>query len=171
MNEGKGVFDWALYGALIRHRRNELGIKKAADFSDAVYRRTRVRISRDSIYKIEQGRQVPDAVQFMAVNMALFGQAWPDWRISLEQCMSPEWKRYNEEEGTGPAIPDEWRVQNLRADAAGALGIDESEVSEIYVGDLPEGSELELYIPDAVLEEWYGTHADSIEVDGVTVRF
>ena len=80
------LFDWPLYGALVRHHRTKAGIKTAAAFSDAVYERTRAKVSRDSIYKIEQGRQVPDAMQFMAINLALFGEVWPVW--PLRQCFA-----------------------------------------------------------------------------------
>ncbi len=67
-------FDWAMYGACVRCRRRAAGCRTAADFSAMLYRRTRLEVSKDALYRIEQGRQQPTSEQFMAINLALFGR-------------------------------------------------------------------------------------------------
>lgn len=84
-------FDWALYGMVIRKRRLELGYKKAEHFARSVWRRTRFDISRDSLYKIEQGKQVPTGMQVLALNMSLFGSPFPEELFEI--CASRTWKK------------------------------------------------------------------------------
>ncbi len=84
-------FDWALYGMIVRKRRVELGYKKAEHFAASVWRRVRFEISRDSLYKIEQGKQVPTGMQVIALNMALFGQPFPEELFEI--CASRGWKK------------------------------------------------------------------------------
>ena len=73
-----GYINWSKYGALVRYERRKHHCKTAGMFSDIVSKQAGVSISRDTIYKIEQGRQVPNAEQFMAINLVLFGKVWPD---------------------------------------------------------------------------------------------
>lgn len=98
-------FDWDLYGMILRKKRTDLGFKKAEDFTEGIWRRTRVRISRDTLYKIEQGRQIPDATQFMALNIATCFDPFDANTTNL--CMSQEWK-----EVVSRNMPDGWREQN-----------------------------------------------------------
>lgn len=113
------VFDWKLYGSLVRRVRMNLGYKKAEDFAASIWRRTRVKISRDTLYKIEQGRQVPDAAQFMAINLALSGTKFYPWITDL--CTSPEWRGIEEASGDGTKevesvvldLPPLWKGDNL----------------------------------------------------------
>ena len=110
------LFDWVLYGTLIRYRRTKLGYKKAELFSQTLWRRTRVYLSRDMLYKIEQGRQIPNALQFMALNLALYGLMFPE--DVLQQCMSPEFRTlataYKETATPeNPWVPIKWARQNV----------------------------------------------------------
>ena len=102
------MFGWSLYGMLVRKHRADKGYKKAEAFSETIWRRTRVDISRDTLYKIEQGRQIPNAEQFMAINMALFGAPINDDLLHL--CMSAEWRSISNEEVD--LIPHEWKLEN-----------------------------------------------------------
>ncbi|WP_080797902.1 hypothetical protein [Arabiibacter massiliensis] len=100
------LFDWELYGLLVRKARIDMGYKKAEDFAESVWRRTRVRMSRDILYKIEQGRQIPDASQFMALNLAVSDSLfYPD---VTDMCTSRSWKQI----AGGDGIPDEWKKEN-----------------------------------------------------------
>lgn len=67
-------FDWRAYGSTVRHARKAAGCRTAAEFSAMIYRRTRLEVSMDALYRIEQGRQQPTPEQFMAINLALFGR-------------------------------------------------------------------------------------------------
>lgn len=84
-------FDWPLYGMLIRRRRIEMGFRKAEDFAESLRQRERIQISRDTLYKIERGEQIPTATQFMALNIATSSDPFP--RRIIDACMDGYWKR------------------------------------------------------------------------------
>ena len=102
---------WAnqLYGAMIKNARKRAGYSTAQAFSDTIYRRTRVYISRDVLYKIEQGRQKPDIEQFMAINLSLYHAPLPS-KVTMP-CICPEWISIASNEGE---IPLSWRKENTR---------------------------------------------------------
>lgn len=106
-----GLFDWSLYGALIKHKRIQRGIKNVPAFSDFIRFCTRESISRDALYRIEQGRQTPSAEQFIAINLALFGAQWPSSDASFLGCFSEGWREYVEEE----RMPHSWLLEELTA--------------------------------------------------------
>lgn len=91
------LFDWQLYGALIRLERTKQGMYKAALLSDAIYSRTGFRVSKYVLYRIEQNRQEPTAMQFVSINMTLWQTPYPD--SNLFQCLSDAWKHIAEENG------------------------------------------------------------------------
>ena len=123
-----GLFDWALYGMLCRKRRNDLGYKTAEAFAKSVWRRTRLQLTRDILYKIEQGRQTPDAMQFMALNISLWGQIMP--YDVIQMCASKEFgqvvsaydfgvmnpQTYETEHFSPetPWVPNKWAIENSR---------------------------------------------------------
>lgn len=131
---GVPPMDWSLYSVLVRSDRRALGFKRAEDFSASIWRRTRVKVTQESIYKIERCDQIPDVTQFMAINISLYGEPFPP-RV-METCMSPEWKQIAENEGE---VPDAWKEENFR-DAAGERAGDPTltadEVAE-EAGDAP----------------------------------
>ena len=114
---GIPVIDWGLYGMMVRRARTRAGYKRAADFASSVYLRTRVNISRDTLYKIEQGRQEPNGTQLAALNLSLFGEAFPSWL--MQRLASSEWIEIEQayKEGRGdplsrPYVPAEWAREN-----------------------------------------------------------
>lgn len=117
---GVPPMDWSLYSVLVRSDRRAMGFKRAEDFSASIWRRTRVKITQETLYKVEQGRQVPDTMQFMAINVALYGEPFPA-RV-LDTCLSQDWKDIAESKGD---IPLEWKYENFR-DAAGERADDPS---------------------------------------------
>jgi len=88
------LFDWSLYGAMVRHARTKLGYKNTNDLSETIFRRTRMQISKDVLYRIEQNRQEPTAMQFLAINLALFNKIWPEGRSEMIACLSDEWRNF-----------------------------------------------------------------------------
>lgn len=96
-----------LYGALVMNERKKRGFSTAQAFSDAIYRRTRVRIGRDTLYKIEQGRQTPDIRQFFAINIALYHNPFAP-KVTTP-CICSEWMNIATNEGE---IPMSWRKGN-----------------------------------------------------------
>lgn len=134
------LFDYALYGLLVRKGRIDLGFKKAEDFSEAVWRRTRVRITKDMLYKIEQGRQVPDTTQFMALNLVLSGTPFNEAISSM--CFSTECRHIIEDR----SVPDEWRTENALKAWAEALGV---EAVEDVKAMTPDDDWLRLYSSSA----------------------
>ena len=114
------MIDWGLYGMMVRRERTRAGFKRAADFCHSVQRRTRVFISRDVLYKIEQGRQEPSGTQLAALNLSLFGEAFPSWL--MPRLASNEWIEIEQayREGNGdpinrPYVPEEWARENRAA--------------------------------------------------------
>ena len=77
------MIDLGLYGCLIRAERVNRGISTANGFSEFIKEKTGYYISRDILYKIEQGKQEPKAIQFMAISLALFGTLIPDGILKL----------------------------------------------------------------------------------------
>ena len=61
------VFDTCLFGDLIRRERRAAGYKRADDFAKAVTEATGCKLSRDVLYKIEQGRQEPTPSQMLGL--------------------------------------------------------------------------------------------------------
>lgn len=109
----KGLIDWSLYGALLRHQRTSvIGFRKAEEFTDALWRRTRVFISRDVLYKIERGDRAPDTVEFMALNKAVYGSFFPE--AIIKQCMCEEWKALSDDyDPKEPCITEKWALENI----------------------------------------------------------
>ena len=119
----EGLFDWSLYGALLRHQRSNIGFKAAEAFSAALWRRTRVYISRDVLYRLEQGNQIPDRLQFMALNKAAYGTYFP--KQVIKQCMCFEWQAViKDNDPREPDITADWAEENF-TDAIKEYGFSE----------------------------------------------
>lgn len=125
-SSNSGMFDWSLYGLLVRKFRTDMGYKNAEDFADTIWRRTRVEVSRTSLYKIEQGKQAPSAEQFMAINMALGGAI--DFEEITNLCKSTEWKEILR--GDHDPIPLEWRYENYERAIQEHAGNGEGELKD-----------------------------------------
>lgn len=65
------LFDWALFGEMVRYMRRRQGYYSASEFSDAISSRASVDISADTLYKIESGKQATSAMQFFAITITL----------------------------------------------------------------------------------------------------
>ena len=103
------LFDWQLFGAMVRNMRRKRGWAKAEHFSIAIHNRTRLHISADTLYKIESGRQVPSSMQLFAMMLALGLKAPEVMDVLMRTCSCEEWKElYNGE------VPFNWRVANTR---------------------------------------------------------
>ena len=105
--EQNSLFDWSLYGALVKNARRKMGYKTAEAFSATIWRRTRYHISKDTLYKIEQGKQMPDAAQFMAISLVLEKSFYPASIGGI--CASIEWQGI----ANGEGIPSVWKRENL----------------------------------------------------------
>lgn len=166
--ENNELFDWSLYGAMVRHERTKLGYKNTNDLSDTIYRRTRMRVSKDVLYRIEQNRQEPTAMQFMAINLAIFNEIWPRFRADMSACPSEKWRIYNENE----EMPAEWRADNL-AIAYEELGFfSDSGLKCVFEQDLPDSEEVYFSVGDYLEgDSWFKVqNTDGREVLEGTVR-
>lgn len=81
-------FDCAMYGALLRHKRMEIGYRKADDFV-ADLKEVGYSISRAALYRIERGEQEPPVSFFAAANLVLYGRV--DELDLIESCMPQGW--------------------------------------------------------------------------------
>lgn len=121
MKKTEGLpFEWSRYGALVRNERTRLGYKTAEAFAETIWRRSRVSMSGVSVLRIEQGNQVPDAMQFMGINISLFGSPFP--RELTDPGMSEEWSEITDAYSArsdvspiSPYIPQKWRLENTEA--------------------------------------------------------
>lgn len=131
--DAEPAFDWQLYGLLVRKERIRIGYRRAEDFAASIWRRTRVEVSRDTLYKVEQGRQIPDALQFMAINMALGFD--PFLGKVVDMCISSEWKGASSPDG----IPEKWKVTNfINAESKCGTKFESAEAAADACRDLPE---------------------------------
>ena len=143
--DAEELFDWTVFGALIRNKRKKKGYKTAEEFSQTIYNRTRFNISAETLYKIEGGKQVPNAMQLMAICMSV---NWsPQIGDLFSVCASNEWN-----EVASGAVPESWRRQNsahYSFDITGfSADISSGEWYDICHSDVcPERSEV-LYCPE-----------------------
>ena len=68
-----------------------------------------MKISADTLYKIERGARTPSAEQFMALNMVAFGaiNVYED----IQSCLSDEWEFISCSDNC-ESIPEEWKSEN-----------------------------------------------------------
>lgn len=133
------LFSWGLYANLIRQKRTSMGYTTAKKFSAGIYRRTRLRVSSDVLYRIEQCRQEPTAMQFMAINLSLFDEVWP---FEVRACARGGWvelvEHYN--------VPDKWKRENLLSECQSAITDGETSVC---VDDLEDEDYYDVYLPES----------------------
>lgn len=111
-SDKRAFFDFEKYGSLIRRKRLSMGYQTGKDFSRGIYLRTRFHISDQSLYKIEQGKQEPTLVQFLAINLALFQSPFPGettYQGSISPCLLGGWEYIEKNE----EISDEWKRENF----------------------------------------------------------
>lgn len=90
----RGDFDWALYGSVLRAARaKKLGFKKGEEFAKRIEAEG-LKMSKETLYKIEQGKQIPNAAQFIALNLIVFGESAPEKVMDL--CMGTQWQGLRE---------------------------------------------------------------------------
>lgn len=102
------LFNWTVYLALVKKRRINLGYTDAKAFARTIYLRTRVSIPGETYYKIERGKQPLKAMQFMALNIALWGTPWPEQVMKV--CMGIRWEDIAAHEY--PYIDGDWQLEN-----------------------------------------------------------
>lgn len=71
-SDNRTTFDCRMYGALLRHKRMEVGYRKADDFV-ADLKEIGYFISRAALYRVERGEQEPPIGFIAASNLVLFG--------------------------------------------------------------------------------------------------
>lgn len=83
----ENAIDPGLFGALLRHERQEQGYSTAEEFAAAITEMTGYSVSKETIYKIESGKQEPKLSLFMAIKFLLFPNEKPslggDFDVSL----------------------------------------------------------------------------------------
>lgn len=104
--------------------------------SREVKKRTGEAISKDALYRIEQGKQTPTAAQFFAINITLFGELIPTNNGDMKACFSREWRKYYGSEG----VPESRQRENLQ------------EMFELY-GVEVDGGNIAIYESDITLDD------------------
>ena len=82
------VFDGRMYGALLRHKRMEVGYRKAEQFISDL-EEVGYKISKAALYRIERGEQEPPLGFLLAANIVLYGNAKSFDLIN--PCVPQEW--------------------------------------------------------------------------------
>ena len=142
------LFDWAVFGALVRQHRKRMGYKTAEAFSESIYNRTRFSISAETLYKIEGGKQMPNGMQLLSLLIALGLEPFksPAGRI-LTAASGKEW----ESVGTWNEVPEKWRRENSCHYALEYSGFPDCDSAEWYrvchSDECPEHASV-LYCPE-----------------------
>ncbi len=111
------VIDWNVYGALVRNARMKSGFKRIEAFVNALWFRTRVKVGKDTLYKVEAGKQAPSVEVFFGINLVLFGSYLPEKLFGIAVC--DEWEKISskyEKDGFDsfqPYVPHHWRRENF----------------------------------------------------------
>ena len=71
------LFDFGIWSAIVKRKRKDRGYVTAEDFSNKIESETKVHISVQTLYKIEQGKKEPSLLQFWAINIVIYGQLMP----------------------------------------------------------------------------------------------
>lgn len=94
------TIDTELYGMLIRRSRLNLGYRKAEDFVEAMKKRTGFELSKDSLYRIESGKNAPN-INFMIALNIMTGKPLTDTSL-VNMCIPKEWADKVDEWGGKP---------------------------------------------------------------------
>ena len=106
------TFDSALWGGIIKVKRKKLKLTSVSDFVEQIWLRTRVLITVNTYYKVEQGKQEPTLKQFMAINFIIFKSFFPPDDV-MHLCLSGEWEQLEQlKDDNEQIVPDEWAKQN-----------------------------------------------------------
>lgn len=92
ITEKQNTIDAGLLGALIRHERQEQGYSTAEEFAAAITEMTGYSVSKETIYKIESGKQEPKLSLFIAINFLLFQDEKPSLGKEFNSALPKYWQ-------------------------------------------------------------------------------
>lgn len=89
MTESIKLIDHKLLGTMLRIDRKQKGYTKAEELSKAINSCTGLKITQETIYKIERGKQKASLDQLAAICAALYGEPFPEPLFTaLSKCMA-----------------------------------------------------------------------------------
>lgn len=91
MDKSQELLDLGLFGALIRHARSEVGFKTAEEFANAITAVVGYPVSKETIYKIESGKQEPKLSLYIAIKRVLYPYVEPKLDKILEMSVCDDW--------------------------------------------------------------------------------
>ncbi|EEA90689.1 helix-turn-helix domain-containing protein [Collinsella stercoris] len=65
------IIDFGLLGALIRHKRQQAGFRRAEDLAAVITELVGYPVSKETLYKVESGRQKPSLELYVSIMRAL----------------------------------------------------------------------------------------------------
>ena len=92
------------------------GYKNMDDFARGLWLRARIKIGKETLYKIEQGKQPPSVETFFGINLVLFGEFLPEKLFCFSVC--DEWKAIDKYTADyffldcEPFVPYKWAEEN-----------------------------------------------------------
>ena len=137
--------DWDLYRLRVRHLRKELGFRRAKDFVDFIYLRTRMDLGVDAYYRWERGDATPKFTNLdyvFAINLAVYGTLMP--AELMDGCIDPYWVEIEDHDGL---LPEEWRIENYFA-ALEAYKFDTDRPTAEEVAAVAGGTKYDYMDPD-----------------------
>lgn len=88
--EFEPTIDLFLYGALVKRARLNLGYRRGEDFVNAMKRVTGYEMSKDVLYRIENGKREPEVNFMIALNL-MMGKIATDTEF-IRMCIPQEWQ-------------------------------------------------------------------------------
>lgn len=111
--EPSEIIDFGLLGALIRHKRQQSGFRRAEDFAKVVTELVGYPVSKETLYKVESGRQRPSL----------------DLYVSIMRALEP-WGNYSFDGVVDMALPNSFSVPLVE--------LDEDKFFEMYPDNFDE---------------------------------
>lgn len=86
-----GIVDYGLLGALLRHKRQQIGFKRAEDFAKAITELVGYPVSKETIYKVESARQRPSIDLYLAMMRVLEPDGDYSFDGLIDMALPNEW--------------------------------------------------------------------------------
>ncbi|TNU89038.1 helix-turn-helix transcriptional regulator [Eggerthella lenta] len=102
------TIDLSLYGALLKRARLNLGYRRAEDFVAAMKCVTGYDVSKDIVYRMENGKKEP-TINFMIAMNLMLGLPATDFSMA-EMCIPKEWNDLSESRTKHDFDTEKWNI-------------------------------------------------------------
>ena len=113
--EASEVFDFALFGILIRKERKDQGISSVDEFVKSIEEKTGLSVPKEALTRIESGKQEPRLSQVIAISLTLYNRLPLGFHTSPDPITLACCKKWQEMEEEGET--SEWLATRDRLEA------------------------------------------------------